>query len=195
MDDVETDKRTFACLLEEVQAGYEQHRNPFHNFDHGFNVLHASYFMIKNLNVSKFLAKDEQHMLMVSALIHDIGHTGKTNAFEIASYSKIALRYNDESVLENYHTYYFFSILEKSDCNIFINLQDIAFRKYRKFIISNVLNTDMKKHFELIHKIETKFPDIASEEFVSSESDKLLISGMLIHCCDVCHTTKQFPIA
>lgn len=40
---------------------------------------------------------------MLSSLAHDIAHTGRTNAFEISSLSKLAVCYNDESVLENYH--------------------------------------------------------------------------------------------
>lgn len=39
----------------------------------------------------------------MSGLCHDLEHTGRTNNFEIANMSRLAIRYNDESVLENHH--------------------------------------------------------------------------------------------
>ena len=49
---------------------------------------------------------------MVSALCHDVDHSGRNNHFEVSSYSKLALRYNDESVLENHHAATTFKILK-----------------------------------------------------------------------------------
>ena len=40
----------------------------------------------------------EQFTLLFSALGHDVSHTGRTNAFEVATLSKLAIKYNDESV-------------------------------------------------------------------------------------------------
>lgn len=37
---------------------------------------------------------------MISSLGHDVGHTGRTNIFEINSLSDLAIRYHDKSVLE-----------------------------------------------------------------------------------------------
>lgn len=41
----------------------------------------------------------EKFALLFSSLGHDIDHTGRTNLFETNNLSKIALRYNDESVM------------------------------------------------------------------------------------------------
>lgn len=49
--------------------------------------------------------------LYLAALGHDIGHTGKTNEYEAKSYSKLALKYNDDSPLERYHAALMFRIL------------------------------------------------------------------------------------
>ena len=45
----------------------------------------------------------DQLALLLAALGHDAGHRGRTNAFEVATLSDLALRYNDASVLENHH--------------------------------------------------------------------------------------------
>jgi hypothetical protein len=52
------------------------------------------------------LAKLEKiHMasFLLAAMVHDLGHPGMNNAFLINSSDKIAVRYNDNSILENYH--------------------------------------------------------------------------------------------
>lgn len=59
------------------------------------------FFCIKNKIFDAYLSNLEQFSLLFSCLGHDVDHTGRTNAFEAARLSKIALRYNDESVINN----------------------------------------------------------------------------------------------
>ena len=40
---------------------------------------------------------------LIASLIHDFKHFGVNNMFLINSQQKLAIRYNDKSVLENYH--------------------------------------------------------------------------------------------
>jgi len=64
--------------------------------------------------------------MIISALVHDVGHPGFNNAFLVATKSTEALLCknfyswetlikldNDQSVLENLHTAYFFKIMQK----------------------------------------------------------------------------------
>lgn len=55
---------------------------------------------------------------MISCLGHDLQHTGKNNAFECASMSELAIKYNDESPLENHHVSMLFKIILEKDSNI-----------------------------------------------------------------------------
>jgi hypothetical protein len=41
--------------------------------------------------------------VLFAALCHDLDHPGVNNAFEASSMSERAVRYNDTSILENYH--------------------------------------------------------------------------------------------
>ena len=41
--------------------------------------------------------------LVVSAMAHDIGHTGLNNPFLVEIHHELAMRYNDVSPLENMH--------------------------------------------------------------------------------------------
>ncbi len=40
--------------------------------------------------------------------------------------------------------------------NILENISDGLYLNFRKFVVSNILSTDMKKHFELLKKFETR---------------------------------------
>jgi hypothetical protein len=50
-----------------------------------------------------------------------------------------------------------FKIMMRDKCNILANISDEQYRTIRKFAISNILATDMKRHFELIKLMELKF--------------------------------------
>jgi len=54
----------------------------------------------------------ESFALLISAIGHDLNHPGVTNAYLVNSKHSLALRYNDISVLENYHASTLFQILE-----------------------------------------------------------------------------------
>lgn len=48
---------------------------------------------------------DEEVVICVAALGHDVGHPGLNNAFLVSTNQSLALVYNDNAVLENYHAY------------------------------------------------------------------------------------------
>lgn len=62
-------------------------------------MCHGCYYIIKNKYLNDYLDEFESFALLFSALCHDVDHTGKTNAFEVSSFSKLSLKYNDESVI------------------------------------------------------------------------------------------------
>ena len=94
--------------------------------------------------LSKLLTAIEKYSLLIAAICHDVDHTGRTNAFEIAKISKLSLKFNDESVLENHHASTTFKILCNENYNILADLSDEIFKSVRKLVISNILATDMK---------------------------------------------------
>jgi hypothetical protein len=47
----------------------------------------------------KYQEENDRIILMFSALMHDINHTGKNNDFEHHMNSDLAIRYNDVSVI------------------------------------------------------------------------------------------------
>ena len=51
-------------------------------------------------------------LVFVSGAAHDMDHPGTNNVFESKCRSKLAILYNDQSVLENHHAASFFFLVE-----------------------------------------------------------------------------------
>lgn len=60
--------------------------------------MHGCYCFITKTKINDTISHLDKIGLLFSALCHDVSHTGRTNAFEINSLSKLAIRYNDKSV-------------------------------------------------------------------------------------------------
>lgn len=58
--------------------------------------------------------------------------------------------------LENYHIHRTFKILKDSSCNFIDSIENSQKTQLRKFLISNILNTDVKEHFNVLKKFEEK---------------------------------------
>jgi hypothetical protein len=120
----------FAGFVADVAAGYRD--NPFHNWRHAFTVMHQCWLFLADDALGCHLLDDLECLtLLLAALCHDMGHPGTTNAFQVrgllrepriaqrrtaclpcsplrnlsqvATCSALAVRYNDASVLENFH--------------------------------------------------------------------------------------------
>lgn len=79
--------------------------------------------------------------LIFSSIIHDYKHPGLNNEFLINTYDNIAIKYNDQSPLENMHVAKAWKLLKK--VNIFSKLPYNKVIRLREMIINIVLATDM----------------------------------------------------
>jgi hypothetical protein len=58
-----------------VQAMGEAYlANPYHNFSHAVDVMHACYKYVTQCEASVFLSELEIYSLLIAALAHDMGH-------------------------------------------------------------------------------------------------------------------------
>ena len=95
---------------------------PYHNFRHVVDVLQALFFSLLQVGIlppyphgkvsagkmpasaiSALLEPFDALVLLVSAIGHDVGHPGVSNAFLVMLKSPLAQLYNDKSVLEAFH--------------------------------------------------------------------------------------------
>jgi hypothetical protein len=181
---------TFSCAL---KHHYNKNKNPFHNFDHGVSVaFSANYFLLKTPQFTEKLDRPIHFAFILACFAHDVGHTGKNNNYEIHSRSKLALRYNDRSPLEQHHLAKMFSIVYKHKINIFESFSIDTFNEIRYIIIECILATDMKVHFSLLAKFNNI---VENNEKISPKEMKELSLCMLIHAADISGSTKRVDLA
>ena len=174
------------------QVSLYYHNNPYHNFKHAISVLQFTYLLLIKTNASKFLSQYEIFGLMVASFVHDIDHPGHTNFFEINIKSHLALKYNDNSVLENHHCSLAFYLIHSKNIQLFKNLDEGDFAIIRETIIECVLSTDMKHHNDLVLSLGNKFCSGWNWE---SKIDRLLFLKTLIHTADLSNQVRPFDVS
>ncbi|CAD8210137.1 unnamed protein product [Paramecium pentaurelia] len=156
--------------------------NLYHNSMHALDVTNSTGFFLEN-GLSELLDEFEQACLIISSLAHDIGHPGLNNGFMMSN------RYNDQSVLENYHSFLLFQILSQDQFNIIQNLGQVEQKGFRKYCLNLILDTDLTRHFQLMNKFQNYL-----ELTESQDLDKNLLMSICIKCADVGHGAKQLKM-
>lgn len=199
--------REYNCFIQEVTDGYNKN-NPYHNDLHAADVLQTVYCMIVHGNIEKKLELEELDTLslLLAALMHDYKHPGVNNSFLINSKNKLAIKYNDHSVLESMHASETFKLISKRECNIFSSLSNQEYRIMRRRVIECILSTDMTyhpKHYsQLKNKIDTLCIESGKgiEKLISSDNigknfdNQQLILNMILHAADISNPTKPIDI-
>lgn len=123
-------------------------------------------------------------------------------------------------MLEQHHAATTFMIMRKEKSNFLIRMDPSEFQFFRKLVVTNILATDMKEHFEHLNKFEAFCNEIKEKKidfgiffnFIShkktnffkkkqkkasshSESQRILLSNTIVHCCDFSGNVKPFKIA
>jgi hypothetical protein len=106
--------------------------------------------------VEKFpFEKEDLFLILIPAVVHNVNHPGRNNAFQVNSFSELALSWNDISVLVSEHILYAFKCMIQDQGLHFIHNADPSkLHNVRKKMIDAVLHTDMTKHFAGVSKIK-----------------------------------------
>jgi hypothetical protein len=192
-------------FLQKVGEGYKRDI-PYHNDLHGLDVCQTAFVYISHTNISDILFLNDLDILSIflSTLMHDLGHPGTNNAFQVNSISRMALTYNDKSVLENFHSSEAFSIINET--NILKLSHSSDFRHLRKRMIESILSTDMIFHAKIQSLVKNKMQLNGIKEGVnqnliinknsnSNFDDQQEIINFLIHTADISHNSKDFKIS
>ncbi|KAL3994296.1 3'5'-cyclic nucleotide phosphodiesterase family protein [Acanthocheilonema viteae] len=202
----------FFNFFHSLECGYWD--IPYHNRIHAADVLHGCYYLTCHpvcaflgtqngspepslslsdnspLPLSSSMSTLELMALFTAAAMHDYDHPGRTNAFLVAAEDKKAILYNDRSVLENHHAAESWRLLSKPE-NSFIETLDAAeTKRFRYLVLEYILATDLKQHFDIIMQFNEKAPDMD----LGNESDRVIISQMLIKFADINSPSKPYPL-
>lgn len=167
--------------------------NPYHNSMHAADVLQTFHFLCQSSKLKEFLSDVELLAALVAICVHDVAHPGLNNSFQTATGSKLALTYNDRSVLENYHASTAFSILRRDDCAFLTDEMPLTDRKlFRSTVIELILATDMSVHFAVVSEFKTM---VASRTLNPDDAhDRLKVLTLMVKSSDISNVAKPTPI-
>lgn len=127
--------------------------------------------------------------LLVAAVSHDVDHPGITNAFLVNSGAALALRYNDNSVLESHHAATTFAILQAQRCNMLGTLNDGDRREARQLIIGAIMATDMARHPQIVR-------DLAQHATERTQGTPAAFKvSVITHMADLCNCAIRWELS
>lgn len=138
-------------LIVGVRAKYRN--NPYHNWYHGFSVMHAAFLILATTPAGNFLPYIETFATLIAALCHDIDHPGHGNGYEMDSKSALALCHSDDAVLERHHSHETFRLCLRDDVKLFDGLTPVEYQRVRRCMIHAILATDMSKHSAMVEHL------------------------------------------
>lgn len=164
----------------------------YQNSTHVADVVHAVLYLISSDKLKDCLTDLEVFSLFVAAICHDYRHPGVGNAYLIKIEDPLAIRYNDKSVLENFHLSESYSIILSTETNILKNFSVSDKALFRKIFISCILATDVSCHFQLVNDFEQKLTKPEELDFHSDEYNetKDLLLKVLLHAADISNPAK-----
>lgn len=177
----------FCNWILELEKGYIN--NPYHNRVHAADVVQNSFFFLRQ---SPFLltglTQDPPDPGMLCALLaaamHDYRHPGSTNAYLCATEDDIASTYNHISVLESMHCAEAFRLMKRPELNILEFFPPKLKAEVRETVVTMVLSTDMKKHFDLVQRLHQ------DDCTPGQPKARVLQLESVLHCADLGNPTK-----
>ena len=132
-------------FIVKVVDSYSRINALYHNDLHAADVMQTLFTMMMrgDLQNKMKLGDLDKFSMLIGAICHDLKHTGQNNIFHINTRSKIAMKYNDISVLENFHIAQTFKLLSIDEYNILKNFKPEEYRILRRRMIEGILATDM----------------------------------------------------
>lgn len=178
---------------------------PFHNQIHAADVLQSLHALIQMADGILEATKEQLFSVLLAAVVHDVNHPGRNNAFQINARTRLSLIYNDCSILEHRHLSHAFrrmlgmhtdnsdSKIRNDDLNFLRNLPLKSFLSVRTRIIDCVLKTDMSKHFETVNVVQGLLGSRKDGEKFNEETSWQILQYVL-HVADISNAAKSDPL-
>ena len=193
-----------------IAEGYIR-TNPYHTDLHAADITHTCLIYLKVGKVNKIskLSKNSKCALFLSCMCHDYKHPGVNNNYLKETRNKIAIKYNDISILESMHIAQTFKLINNpnNEYNIFESLDNNLYKQIRKEMISCVLSTDMNFHKDYVSFLKKCIEKNKNQNSNSesnntennnnnkaSDEDYQQYMNVLIHSSDISNPTKPFDI-
>lgn len=167
--------------------------NPYHNNCHAADVMCSFLYLITSSEIIANMTSIELLATIIATVSHDVKHEAQNNRFLIMTKNKLAIKYNDISVLEMMHTSTVFTLMAKAKNNFLKeNCHEIT-DWFRKIVIEMILATDMAKYFDQLGYFKAKYGNEHMTMENTGES-RLDFFKILVKCADVGHAAKNIDL-
>ena len=182
-----------------IASGYNR-KNPYHTDLHAGDITQTClvYFKIGKINEICKFNQLSKCGLFLSCICHDYKHPGVNNNFLKDTKDILAIKYNDNSILENMHISEAFKLtIDSPNCNIFSGMNSDNYKQIRKEMISCVLFTDMTRHqltIDFMNEVNKNKNNSKKNEEKLEKDYQQDYMNLLIHSADISNPTKKFNI-
>jgi hypothetical protein len=188
---LERSRDDLLAYLDDVAANMR--RNPYHNFAHICDVTQFVCFVLVRCGLASAMRPAHAVGLFLAAVCHDLDHPGKSNNYQIAEQTELAVRYGNQSPLENHHLSITSKIMEKHGllhhCGADVRDEVLS-------VVQNcILATDMAKHGSIMKR----YSEIAAADsvgrFVEDPEIMIPVMTIILKCADISNQARPFAIA
>lgn len=130
--------------------------NAYHNAEHAADVTHAIYYFLTTAGLGQHFPETCKLAAVLAAIIHDVSHPARTNAFLVTQDDPIAIRYSYRSPLEHMHCAVAFQVMLLPGNNIMQDMHKSEQSQIRQLMVDMVLATDNAVHSMYLGKLEGK---------------------------------------
>ncbi|XP_076376029.1 phosphodiesterase 8 isoform X3 [Megalopta genalis] len=195
------DEKTVQNWLTVLEMNYRS-QNCYHNSTHAADVLQATARFMQSERIKQVLEPLDEVSALIASAAHDVDHPGKSSQFLCNADDKLAILYNDISVLESHHAALTFKLTLTDDkVNIFKNLERDTYKHVRQTVVDMILATEMTKHFEHLARFMNLcslkagdpadgYVDAVDMTAVLQPENVALVKRMMIKCADVSNPTR-----
>ena len=188
-DFLKCSKEVFEAWLRSITVLYQKYSNPYHNATHAANVLHDVVYFMEKYAFKSFSDLDRAAAVF-AAVVHDVGHPGKTESFLTETKSPILKLFKGEpSPLERYHLSIAFDFTFAKDKNVNV-LGKLSYedrKALRHAVTWMVQATDMRFHIMYVNRFD--------KAFKQSKVTKLILLETVLKICDLPSQAKEKKFA
>ena len=192
------DAKVAGKFFRAIEALMNRNNNDYHSFHHVVDVMHSSYLFLRTFKAETLLNDVEQFALVTGAICHDLDHPGTNNTYHVNKHTRLAIVYNDNSILENYHCARTFELLSQADYDVLNCLDNAQRKEVRRIMIMCIMATDMVLHFGMkanLDKLATKLTETPLAPMTLPDpKERDLVLQVILHAADVSNPGKQWQV-
>lgn len=190
------DIEAFLAEVEQLMAGPKDGDapgggNPYHNFTHICDVTQFMYTMIVQTKFAEVLTPVQRTALFFAAICHDLEHPGLSNTYQVNEKTELAVRYNNESPLENHHLALCRTLMAKH--GLLSALTGVDTDVFWSIVKKCILGTDMAKHGTMTKEFDALLAD--AENNPLSLDSTIEAMRILVKCADISNQARPFDIS